>query len=248
MTTEPVKTDGETAPADKGPVTMMKAPMRLEYEFTPGVAQSKNLHGLEQGKFIGQRCPKCKKVYTPFRGVFTGRRGADRGGRRAAQHRDGDDLLRGERPLRRPVHRDPLHLRGDPAGRVNLSFMGLIQEVQTDQVRMGMRVEAVWVSPTSPARPWRRSSTSAPTASRTPTTRPTRSTCDDVPRPGVGSTAGGVGSFAQYDDVCRESARNEVEMLMPVVAEVFGAIGITKDDVGFICLGSTDYLIGGPFS
>ena len=37
-------------------------------------------------------------------------------------------------------------------------------------------------------------------------------------------------------------------MLMPVVAEVFGNIGITKDDVGFICSGSTDYLIGGPFS
>ena len=55
-------------------------------------------------------------------------------------------------------------------------------------------------------------------------------------------------SFAQYDNVRRESARNEVEMLMPVVEEVFGAIGITKDDVGFICSGSTDYLIGGPFS
>ena len=31
-------------------------------------------------------------------------------------------------------------------------------------------------------------------------------------------------------------------MLMPVIAEVFGNIGITKDDVGFICSGSTDYL------
>jgi acetyl-CoA acetyltransferase len=29
---------------------------------------------------------------------------------------------------------------------------------------------------------------------------------------------------------------------------VFGNIGITKDDVDFICSGSTDYLIGGPFS
>ena len=37
-------------------------------------------------------------------------------------------------------------------------------------------------------------------------------------------------------------------MLMPVIAEVFGNIGITKDDVDFICSGSTDYLIGGPFS
>jgi acetyl-CoA acetyltransferase len=57
-----------------------------------------------------------------------------------------------------------------------------------------------------------------------------------------------VVSFAQYQNVRREEARNDVEMLMPVVAEVFGNIGITKDDVGFICSGSTDYLVGGPFS
>ena len=41
----------------------------------------------------------------------------------------------------------------------------------------------------------------------------------------------GVVSFAQYDNVRREDSRNEVEMLMPVVAEVFGNIGITKNDV-----------------
>jgi uncharacterized OB-fold protein len=27
----------------------------------------------------------------------------------------------------------------------NIAFMGLIQEIPTDQIRMGMRVEAVWV-------------------------------------------------------------------------------------------------------
>src|SRR3984893_17161827 len=37
-------------------------------------------------------------------------------------------------------------------------------------------------------------------------------------------------------------------MLLRVVAEVFGNIGIDKDDIDFICSGSTDYLIGGPFS
>jgi acetyl-CoA acetyltransferase len=57
-----------------------------------------------------------------------------------------------------------------------------------------------------------------------------------------------VVSFAQSHNVRREAAHNEVEMLMPVVSEVFGDIGITKDDVGFICSGSTDYLVGGPFS
>jgi acetyl-CoA acetyltransferase len=57
-----------------------------------------------------------------------------------------------------------------------------------------------------------------------------------------------VASFAQAQNVRRDDEHNEVEMLMPVVAEVFANIGITKDDVQFICSGSTDYLIGGPFS
>jgi acetyl-CoA acetyltransferase len=57
-----------------------------------------------------------------------------------------------------------------------------------------------------------------------------------------------VVSFAQADNIRREAHANEVEMLMPVITEVFGNLGITKDDVGFICSGSTDYLVGGPFS
>ena len=57
-----------------------------------------------------------------------------------------------------------------------------------------------------------------------------------------------IASFAQSPNVRRDDERNEVEGLMPVIAEVFGNIGITKDDVDFICSGSTDYLIGGPFS
>jgi acetyl-CoA acetyltransferase len=57
-----------------------------------------------------------------------------------------------------------------------------------------------------------------------------------------------IASFAQAKNVRRDDEHNEVEMLLPVIAEVFGNIGITKDDVDFICSGSTDYLIGGPFS
>jgi acetyl-CoA acetyltransferase len=55
-------------------------------------------------------------------------------------------------------------------------------------------------------------------------------------------------SFAQSKNVRREDHRNEVEMLMPVVAEAFGNVGMTKDDVGFVCSGSSDYLVGAPFS
>jgi acetyl-CoA acetyltransferase len=58
----------------------------------------------------------------------------------------------------------------------------------------------------------------------------------------------GVVSFAQSKSVRSEDHRNEVEMLMPVVTEVFANIGITKSDIGFVCSGSTDYLVGAPFS
>ena len=57
-----------------------------------------------------------------------------------------------------------------------------------------------------------------------------------------------VVSFAQSPQVRREDHRNEVEMLMPVVQEVFSRIGVTKDDMGFVCSGSSDYLVGAPFS
>ncbi|HLX87470.1 MAG TPA: thiolase domain-containing protein [Acidimicrobiales bacterium] len=57
-----------------------------------------------------------------------------------------------------------------------------------------------------------------------------------------------VVSFAQSPQVRREDHHNEVEMLMPVVQEVFANIGVTKDDMGFVCSGSSDYLVGAPFS
>ncbi|MBA3303744.1 MAG: lipid-transfer protein, partial [Acidimicrobiia bacterium] len=55
-------------------------------------------------------------------------------------------------------------------------------------------------------------------------------------------------SFAQTRHVRAEPDRNEVEMLMPVVAEVLGAAGVGMDRVGFTCSGSSDYLAGQAFS
>ncbi|HUC37500.1 MAG TPA: thiolase domain-containing protein [Acidimicrobiales bacterium] len=57
-----------------------------------------------------------------------------------------------------------------------------------------------------------------------------------------------VVSFAQSKNLRREDHRNEVEMLMPVVGQVLGNVGLTKDDMGFVCSGSSDYLVGAPFS
>ena len=55
-------------------------------------------------------------------------------------------------------------------------------------------------------------------------------------------------SFAQSKIVAREERRNEVEMLMPVVAEAVERSGIPKKEIGFTVSGSCDYLTGAPFS
>ena len=58
-----------------------------------------------------------------------------------------------------------------------------------------------------------------------------------------------VVGFAQSPCRVREDATTSgVEMLVPIFAEVFGATGLTRSDIGFWCSGSSDYLAGRAFS
>jgi hypothetical protein len=45
-----------------------------------------------------------------------------------------------------------------------------------------------------------------------------------------------------------EPARNEVEMLLPVIHDALGMVGLTSQDIGFTVSGSSDYLQGFPFA
>ena len=133
--------------SEREPVTMMDAATRLEYVFTAGVAMSKNLHGFEQGKFIGQRCPKCKKVYVPSRGscptdgVATAEIVELPNTGTMTTYCIVNVPFAGQ-SIEIPYICGQILLDG-----ANLSFMGLIQEIPTDEIRMGMRVEAVWEPP-----------------------------------------------------------------------------------------------------
>lgn len=58
-----------------------------------------------------------------------------------------------------------------------------------------------------------------------------------------------VVGFAQSPCRVREDATTSgVEMLVPILAEAFGACGLTRSDIGFWCSGSSDYLAGRAFS
>jgi hypothetical protein len=45
-----------------------------------------------------------------------------------------------------------------------------------------------------------------------------------------------------------EPARNEVEILLPVIHDALGQVGLTAQDIGFTVSGSSDYLQGFPFA
>src|SRR5207302_1223199 len=94
--------------------------------------------------------------------------------------------------------------------------------------------------PTDRARTWRASGTSSRSGLRRPRRDPR-----DQDGPVMRDVA--VVAFARSDAVERDP-RNEVEILMPVIGEALDSAGLTKDRIGFVCSGSSDYLAGLPFS
>ena len=55
-------------------------------------------------------------------------------------------------------------------------------------------------------------------------------------------------SYSQSRSVRTERNQNEVEMLMPLIKEAVKNSGIPKEEIGFTCSGSTDYLSGQSFA
>ncbi len=138
---------GEAGASERGPVTTLSTPIHLEYEFTAGVATSRNLRGLARGEFVGQRCPVCRKVYVPSRGTCpTDGVAIDE---EVVLPNTGTvttfcvvNVPFAGQSIEIPYVCAQVLLDG-----ADISFMGLIQEVPANEVRMGMRVEAVWVAP-----------------------------------------------------------------------------------------------------
>jgi uncharacterized OB-fold protein len=134
-----------TEHAERGPVTMLSTPIRLDYHFTAGLSQSRSLRGYAEGRFIGQRCPVCKKVYVPSRGscpvdaVPTTEEVVLPNTATVTTFCVVNVPFAGQ-SIEIPYITASILLDG-----ADITFMGLIQEIPADEVRMGLRVEAVWV-------------------------------------------------------------------------------------------------------
>jgi uncharacterized protein len=133
--------------AGSEPVTMTVAPVRLRYEHTASAAESAYLRALADGRLVGQRCPACGKVYVPSRGTCPV---------------DGVPTDREvELPDTGTVTTFSVVNVGYPGQQVappyvaaavlldgaDIAFQHLILGCDPGEVRMGMRVRAVWRPP-----------------------------------------------------------------------------------------------------
>jgi uncharacterized protein len=122
-------------------------PIRVEYDYTPGEAATRFLRHIEQGKYVGQRCPECKKVYVPPRGscptcgVATEEEVELPGTGTITAFCIVNIPFAGQ-AVECPYVSATIKLDG-----ADIGFYHLIQEVPYDQIHIGMRVEAVWKDP-----------------------------------------------------------------------------------------------------
>jgi uncharacterized OB-fold protein len=133
------------APAD--PVRSFVSPIRLEYDYTPGRAMSAFLGEVAGGRLTGRACGSCGKVYVPSREV------CPRCG--VPTERDVDVSDRGtistfcvvNLPFAGQAVECPYVCASVLLDGADTPVFHLIQEADPQEVRMGMRVQAVWADP-----------------------------------------------------------------------------------------------------
>jgi uncharacterized protein len=129
---------------DRDPVTVQVTPSAIEIQHTASLPESAYLRALQQGKLLGGRTGKDGKVYFPAREADP------------ATGQQLDDFIElpdkgtvttfavinipfaGQR-IKPPYVAAYVLLDG-----ADIAFLHLIQEIDAADVRMGMRVEAVW--------------------------------------------------------------------------------------------------------
>ncbi len=142
------ESEAPAAPEPSGetePVTGITVPIRLEYEINPGRAAGKYLRGMAEGKLIGQKAVGAEEVYLPPRGsdprtgapteieVEVGQNGT------LTTYCVTNIPGLSEAAPEVPYVAGQILLDGS-----NTPYLGLIQGIAVDDVRMGLRVKAVW--------------------------------------------------------------------------------------------------------
>ncbi|HEY9351657.1 MAG TPA: Zn-ribbon domain-containing OB-fold protein [Nocardioides sp.] len=126
------------------PVSLIVTPVSLDYHYAASPEESSFFRGLAEGRILGQRCPKCRKVYVPPRGA------CPTDGVPTAEEIELSHVgtvttfcvvnvpFLGQK-IKPPYVSAYVLLDG-----ADIALQHLILDIPAEEVRMGMRVEAVW--------------------------------------------------------------------------------------------------------
>ena len=138
--TPEAETSSTSAPEDM----IIDGPVHLEYSVRPGLHYSAYLKGLQEGKFIGGRCPQSGKVYVPPRGA------SPTSGLPTSEYVEVADcgVLTTFTVVRIPfpgqILKPPYCFGAIVLDGSDLPIYHLISGVPYEEIRMGMRVRAKW--------------------------------------------------------------------------------------------------------
>lgn len=126
-------------------VKSITTPIALDYDYVTGRAQSRFLRGIAEGRILGQRCVECRRVYVPSRGA------CPRCAVRTEEEIQVSDkgtvttfcIVRV--PSENLAFNPPYVCAAVLLDGADIPFMNVMQECALEDVRMGMRVQAVWV-------------------------------------------------------------------------------------------------------
>jgi hypothetical protein len=136
---------------DIDPVYGIRAPIRLDYTYTAGKAQSRFLRGIAERRVLGQRCPECRKVYVPSRGSCPVCGVPTDEDVELAHTGTVTTFCVVNLPFYGQQITPPYVCASILLDGADVTLFHLIQEIPADKVRMGLRVEAVWADEPGPS-------------------------------------------------------------------------------------------------
>lgn len=129
------------------PITGVESPIYLTYNFTAGAATSRYLIQVKNGKLVGQRCPSCRNVYIPPRGSCGACGVATEEEVELSNKATVESFTIVHIPIPGNPVKPPYVIANLVPDGANISFLHMLGECNNEDVRIGMRVEAVWRDP-----------------------------------------------------------------------------------------------------
>ena len=125
-------------------VKSIVTPVVLDYDYVTGRAQSRFLRGIAEGKILGQRCTECRRVYVPSRGACPRCAVPTEEEVQVADKGTVTTFCIVRVPSENLSFAPPYACIAVLLDGANIPFNHVLQECPLEDVRMGMRVQAVW--------------------------------------------------------------------------------------------------------